>query len=239
MNSALEIYVCKIAERLPEAEICLLLDFIDPAKKERIRRFRRWEDAHLSLLADLLVRAIVGQREHIRNKDISFSTGSYGKPVLSYRSDIHFNVSHSGDWVACAIDSGEVGIDIEQIADADLSISEQFFSGDEYKDILASACPVERFYEYWTIKKSYLKFIGKGLSEPLNSFNVRILPDGRIQLEKSGVPASNLHFKQYGACDGYKLAVCCEHSTFPGECIFITPQEIGRLIRANNGYATR
>jgi 4'-phosphopantetheinyl transferase len=231
MSTALEIYACKIDKRVTDSEFYPLLEFVDPFKKESIRRFRRWQDAHLSLFADLLVRVIIGQKEKINNKEVIFLTGPYGKPVLSGRPHIQFNVSHSGDWVVCAIDSSEVGIDIEQIADVDLSISEQFFSGDEHEDILKSASPLERFFDFWTIKESYLKFIGMGLSEPLNSFSVCFLPDGRIQIRKSGIPLPDLHFKQYRGCEGYKLAVCCKHHEFPDECILTTPAEIVRSIK--------
>ena len=62
IDKSVEICAFNLGERLTELEWCRLLEFIDPAKKERIRRFRRWQDAHLSLFADLLVRVVIGQR---------------------------------------------------------------------------------------------------------------------------------------------------------------------------------
>jgi 4'-phosphopantetheinyl transferase len=231
MSSTLAIYACHIDKRLPEKEINQLLEFIDPAKNERILRFRNWQDAHLSLFADLLVRVAAWQREKIRNRDITFFNDVYGKPVFSSQPHIHFNVSLSGRWVVCGIDSSETGIDIERIDDVDLSLSEHFFSADEHKDILGSIDPLGRFFDYWTLKESYLKFVGKGLSEPLNSFTVCLLPHDRIQIRIMGVPVEGVHFKQYYIAEGYKLAVCCKHRKFPAECIFTTQTEIGRIIK--------
>ncbi|MFD2875899.1 4'-phosphopantetheinyl transferase family protein [Paenibacillus rhizoplanae] len=55
--------------------------------------------------------------------------------LLSPPINLKFNISHSGDWVVVAIDSMEIGIDIEQIITMNLEIAERFFAQEEYKYI--------------------------------------------------------------------------------------------------------
>ncbi|MCL6449206.1 MAG: 4'-phosphopantetheinyl transferase superfamily protein [Armatimonadetes bacterium] len=60
-----------------------------------------------------------------------------------------------------------------------LDIAGKFFSPSEAKDIitLPEKARQERFYDYWTLKESYLKARGMGLSIPLNQFSLQIKPD--------------------------------------------------------------
>jgi len=70
------------------------------------------------------------------------------------------------------VGSGPVGIDVEYMRAYDSGIAERFFHPGEY----ARACRFaeerrkERFYDLWTIKESYIKALGKGLSLALDSF---------------------------------------------------------------------
>ena len=51
-------------------------------------------------------------------------------------------------------------------------IAKRFFSENEYKYILESESQGNAFYEIWTKKEAYVKFLGTGLSTPLSSFDV-------------------------------------------------------------------
>lgn len=89
----------------------------------------------------------------------------YGKPYLPDYENIHFNISHCDDYVACAISNCPIGIDIERVGYISyamvkkiLTINEQsylnnFIDDYDYK---------YHFYQLWTLKESYLKCIGKG-----------------------------------------------------------------------------
>ncbi len=46
---------------------------------------------------------------------IACETSREGKPRLSGHPSIHFNLSHSGPWVLCAVHGGPVGIDVEEV----------------------------------------------------------------------------------------------------------------------------
>jgi 4'-phosphopantetheinyl transferase len=48
----------------------------------------------------------------------------------------------------------------------------RFFTSEEQSYISASPDANIAFYEIWTKKEAYIKYIGKGLAVPLNSFSV-------------------------------------------------------------------
>lgn len=94
-----------------------------------------------------------------------------GKPYVIGAPDFHFNLSHAGKWVVIAYADTPVGIDVEQIdaRKAISSIAGRFYAPDERDYVLGNP---ERFFEIWTAKESYIKYVGKGLQMGLGSFSV-------------------------------------------------------------------
>jgi 4'-phosphopantetheinyl transferase len=227
----LEVYACRIEKKLSETDFNYLLGMTDPAKQDRVKRFRQWQDAHLTLFADLIVRSLIIRQNKCQNNEISFIAGLYGKPTLKSDPAFQFNVSHSGQWIVCAVDTTQVGIDIEQLSAIDLSVSEAFFSRSEHMDILRSVNPEQKFIELWTLKEAYLKLIGMGLSHPLDSFSIRFSVDGHISIEEEGSILTQTHFRQYDIAGGYKMAVCARHNEFPANWTSISSEEIIGIFR--------
>lgn len=193
-----------------------LLTNISNEKQARIKKFTRPDDAKRTLLADILVRSAVASELKVSNKTIEFNANKYGKPLLKGKFGLHFNVSHSGDWVVCVVDDEPVGIDIEKIKPVELEIAARFFSDDEYKMLMAKS-PKDRqdfFFDLWTLKESYIKAVGEGLSLPLKSFTISFLEKDEITV-KSGNKLTNWTLKQYYLDPEYKLSVCAVHKAFP------------------------
>ena len=110
-----------------------------------------------------------------------------GKPHIpeeQFGSKVHINLSHSANLIACAISAaGRIGIDLEKVRplqDLD-GIATRFFSAPEYRLItLAEASEkLGLFYTIWTLKESFIKAVGKGLSMPLDNFWFK-LPGGTL-----------------------------------------------------------
>ncbi|RDU24801.1 4'-phosphopantetheinyl transferase family protein [Anaerosacchariphilus polymeriproducens] len=171
----LKIYVIERNRLLDTNEYVFLYNFISEEKKKRIMKYRNYADMERSLLADLLVRYAVNQKIDIPNSHLHFYQNDYGKPFLMF-PNIHFNASHSGNWIACAVSDYEVGIDVEKISHVDEDIAEHFFTEieNQYLKNQPDLLRKESFYKLWTLKESYIKFKGKGLSIPLDSFSIQI-----------------------------------------------------------------
>lgn len=172
-------YILEIDRNLMRNEYEEKLQMVSPNKREQIECFHRLEDAQRTLLADVLIRGIISHKLGLPNKDIAFGLNEYGKPSLLSHPNFHFNLSHSGQYVACVVGDSAVGIDVEEIKQADLKIAERFFTENETRYILSRPDNEQSkaFYRIWTMKEAYIKREGKGLSIPLNSFNVLIESD--------------------------------------------------------------
>lgn len=212
-----------------------LLPYISEQRRRKISRFVQAKDADRSLFSELLIRFIVMQKTNMHNSLITFETDAYGKPALAGCPDIHFNLSHSGDWVVCAWDpSSPVGIDIEAVRPIDFGLVNRFFSLQEVSQF--SKVPEEDkkayFYRLWTLKESFLKQIGTGLSVPLDSFAIRInRTDAElIHFDRQFTSDANYYFQTYEIGDReYYLSVCTRHKHDPYPIRTMTDLELSSL----------
>lgn len=176
----LEVVILTVIPELTQNEFDSLLNLVSPEKQERIKQFHFFRDARNCLAGDVLARAEILRSAEFNMKQLEFSANVYGKPFLVNNSHIHFNISHTGRYIACAVSDESVGIDIELITPIDRKIAERFFTPDEEAYILVDDYE-RRFFEVWTKKESRIKWEGKGLHKSLTSFSV-IEPNEREQL---------------------------------------------------------
>lgn len=110
-----------------------------------------------------------------------FALNEYGKPHIanpSPNTDLRFNLSHTNGLAVLALaNNRELGVDVEYLGrqETNADIAERFFAPEEVLDFIAQPEQQKsmRFLEYWTLKESYIKAIGMGLSCPLESFAFR------------------------------------------------------------------
>jgi len=222
----MEVIAINLDENIEESKFEKFKSYVSAEKLKRINRFHKYDDALRTLLGDILVRYMLTKWLNIKNHQIIFAGNIYGKPYIKNYNNIEYNISHSGKWVVGAIDSYPVGIDIEQIKTIDIKIAERFFSNEEVIN-LTSKCSSEReqfFYNLWTLKESYIKAVGKGLSIPLNSFTM-IIEKGNISV-RSLTECENYYFKQYNIDPEYKMAVCSQNNNLPKTIHNITIDEL-------------
>lgn len=176
---------------------------------ERLKRIDRLfflEDKKRCLVAELIIHFYMRNVKNNANYNISIDDN--GKPQLVYFSDVFFNISHSGDWVVCAFSNYEIGIDIEKIKDAKMNVARKYYSDDEYKKMICIHNNTEQnefFYLLWTLKESYLKNIGMGITalSPKISFDTSKNIKGYIDCEKIEKKFFSQKFD-----DNYYLSIC-------------------------------
>ena len=174
--------------------------------KTRIKKSSRYfheRDRNLSVGAEVLLNYVLNE---IGINNPIFDVDKYGKPYLKNYSDVYFNLSHSQEYVACAVSDSPVGVDIEYVADIDLNLAKQFFYGTEYEYILDNKDKNKAFFELWVLKESYMKMTGLGFRLALDEFCIEINDEIKlIHRENTG------NFGLWNVCEGaYMLGVCSQ-----------------------------
>lgn len=224
----MEIYAIDASIPVTQQRYEEMMQWVSADKRTKLERFLKREDVLRGLYADVLVRWLACQRLHITNDTLQFVHTEYGKPSLAHSETFHYNVSHSGKWVVCAVDDHPVGIDIEEIRPIDFEVGRICFSNMEY-DKLKSLDDDHRlsyFYDLWTLKESFIKAEGQGMSLSLKSFSFVMQEDDRIEVITDGFTTPFRFFRQYDIDPTYKLAVSAAHDSFPAVIQNIHVQQI-------------
>lgn len=222
----IEIYALKI-EDLECDLFKKLLVYISSEKRIRIKKYRRVKDKYKALLSELLIRYIIIKKLNICNDNIKFNKGEFGKPFLEDIPNFYFNISHSGEWIICAVDMENMGIDIERMRSIEYKdLAENFFSESEYKFIFSNGEKEEQdnFFRVWTLKESYIKACGKGFAIPLKDFSIDI-NSKYISLEKA---ADNIdyYFKEIPIDASYKSSICTVKPKRNLNTIFVSQDQL-------------
>ena len=195
-----------------------IIPLMNSQLQAKIQKFRQPEDQLRTLCGELLLQRYALERWRIPPSGLVKKYNAYGKPELAEYPSCHYNISHSGDWVVAAFDYNPVGIDIESAANPiEISIAERFFSPTEVSLLQEQNEEQQQslFYDLWTLKESYIKAEGAGLSIPLDSFSFEFQEHNKIKFYRSGKPDTSWDFKQYRIDPGYALAVCGREPDFP------------------------
>lgn len=207
--------------------------------KERIEKSMRLKfenDRRRSLGVEILLNHAVRElcERHGIVAEVSFPvtlrTDQYAKPHIVFANEeikcfrqkgifsdvqetLEFSVSHSGDYVALILADDcdtEVGIDIEEHQEQNKieQIAKRFFTEEEYGAIDS----VNRFYMYWTLKESFLKAIGRGLSYPMNQFSVSFEENQEYAIYHQTDFTGSFYGRVLPLAAGYSLSVCVKNA---------------------------
>ena len=219
MVTVVEVFVINALRELSDEEFENALFRLNPEQKERIMRYHFMADRKRGLIGILLAEYAISKAFGINPDEMRFEKNKYGKPHVAGKHGVHYNISHSGDYVVCAVGSMPVGIDVQEIKGGNLDIADRFFSKEEKEALaLESSEDAKRklFYDIWSLKEAYIKCIGMGLSMPLEDFGV-VQRDGEYELIVKGERDEGYHFKKYDMPGSYSLCVCSKEDSFPTE----------------------
>lgn len=157
------------------------LEVTNKKEKSKINRYVFEKDRHNCLVTRGLQRFVLSQCTNIPPESFEFEENSHGKPDIKpgvTNIPIRFNLSHAKGLTACAVIlNHEIGIDVEDSTrKINLNIADRFFSSQESEYILNKPehKKKETFFDFWTLKESYIKAKGKGLAIPLTKFSFKI-----------------------------------------------------------------
>lgn len=186
---------------------------VSDERQRKIDRVKFRKDKNLSLGAGILLNYGL-KKENINTENLTFLKQNNGKPYLKDHN-IEFNLSHSGSRVICCISDIPVGCDVEktEIGNRDLlKIAGKYFFDKEYEYITACKNESEKtdmFFRLWTLKESFMKATGLGMSLPLNDFMIDI--NSSIITVRHKLDDSIYYEKELNIESGYKYAVCSKN----------------------------
>ena len=158
------IYLAKVGRELSEKELSLFLELTDEERKTKIKKQGIGRRTTASLVGDVLVRLAIKKEYGINLKNINFSHEEKGKPYLSDYPSVHFNVSHSGDVVVCAVSDSPVGVDVEKIREVKENVKKKVCTEEEFEKLKLSSDEDAEFIKLWTMKEAVVKKRGSGIA---------------------------------------------------------------------------
>lgn len=134
-----------------------------------------------------------------------FYKGEYGKPYLKDYPRIHFNISHTDGMAACGIGDRQLGIDVEQVRPYRKRVLRKVFSEAERRRLeeIPEDEHSQYFFRIWTLKESYVKALGCGLTISLTDISFEYSAGGTPVCSVPGV-----FFQQKMLQGGYILSIC-------------------------------
>ena len=146
----------------------------------RMSRLYYARHRHEYLITRALIRTSLSKYFEVEPADWRFGKNGYGKPEISFPDKpwpIRFNLSHCNGLIMCGIARDhDIGVDVEDAqrsTRAAFDSLSSYFSIEEIADMsgLPPDQQKQRFFDYWTLKESYIKARGMGLAIPLSKFS--------------------------------------------------------------------
>ncbi|MCB0645007.1 MAG: 4'-phosphopantetheinyl transferase superfamily protein [Phaeodactylibacter sp.] len=193
--------------------------------QEKTLRYRRWQDAQLTLLGKILLQeGLYRFNTQLGLDQLRFT--AFNKPYFPDEAPA-FNLSHSGHLAVCVLasDVAYLGVDVEEIRSLELLDFDSQLTGNERRQLQAAKDPYAAFFNYWTAKEAVIKAQGQGLSVPLQSFEIQ---------EKSTVlDGLQFYVEAIALRPDYCCHIACERKFDPAQ-IKVEHLEFNRLLRHEN-----
>ena len=180
---------------------------VDEDRRARIERARYAHTKAELLASGLIVPSALKDAAGIT--EIKTVKNKFGKPYLSSRPEIFFNVSHSGKCVICTVSDVECGVDIEDVSAPHemMALAQRYMSALEVSAMMMSEDPNAAFCRLWTLRESYVKMRGRGFDIGLSTLRCDF-HRGKASILEGGVVQTDAFFHELRGIYGYVASVC-------------------------------
>lgn len=194
------------------------LELLTADERKRGERYLMERDRRQFLATRALARTVLSHYAAVAAADWRFALGERGKPHIAGPPPVpplYFNLANTAGLVVCAVSlvHETLGVDVERLDRRNdlLALADRYFAPAEATAlrVLPSADRPRRFFDYWTLKESYIKARGQGLAIPLDSFAFE-LTGGEVAVRFEATRGENAADWQFVLLDfppRYALAV--------------------------------
>jgi 4'-phosphopantetheinyl transferase len=193
------------------------------AERAKAARFHFAADRNRHITSRALLRTVLPNYLGIDRHEVQFVQDQFGRPGLEHpralACKLDFNLSHTAGLIALAVTCEvAVGVDVENVSchQPAMELASRFFSPEEVASLrrVEAEALNREFYRHWTLKESYLKAYGVGLSLPLDRFGFHLRSQWAEFFLAAAAPhtADDWFFAQWLASPQHLLAVCASRS---------------------------
>ena len=154
------------------------LSILSADELAKYKRFHFEKDRHSYLVSHALVRKVLSSYCNVKPDEWGFMSNQHGKPDISPEINcpaLKFNLSHTDGMSVCVVSlENDCGIDVEnaQRKSRTFAVADRMFAPAEVATMRSgNDSEVQRkFFEFWTLRESYVKAIGTGLGGSSKAF---------------------------------------------------------------------
>lgn len=172
----------------------LLTQYQEMLSEEEEKKRARYvfeKDCHRYLVTRAMIRSLLSQYGEYEPAEWRFTAGKWDKPEICVSQNpqkLRFNISHTDGMICCVITRElDIGVDVESTHRKGewVRIAHRYFSASEEQELTSQPWQSQRsrFFDYWTLKESYIKACGMGLAIALRDFSFRFQPLGTVDIE--------------------------------------------------------
>lgn len=132
---------------------------------------------------------------------LRFSMKKNGKPYVADCPAVHFNLTHCKGLAVCLISPFSCGVDAEPKRPLREQVVKRVCAQSERTALAAAEDKDLLFTRLWTLKESYVKAIGVGISYPMKEIAFH-LQGGSIRCSRSDAEFRQMLF------EGFAVSVC-------------------------------
>lgn len=175
------LWCCRSSQLCPTFLAQAPQHFFNAAEHQRHQRFKFPQHQTAFTASRILLKTALGAYLGLGPQHIHFHFNPYGKPSLHpdyHPQTLEFSLTHSGDYALIALHTAPLGLDTEmRNRQTDIvRIAQYQFHPEEIAQLHNPLTQQQQGYRLWMLKEAYIKYLGKGLAEPLNSFYFHLNP---------------------------------------------------------------
>jgi len=190
INGDIDLWICDPTQVTEQALLDRYRAMLTDEEECKRTRYLFEKDRHRYLVTRAMIRTILSRYDQQDPAAWRFTANKWNKPELDQHQnpgDLRFNISHTEGLICCVITKcQDIGVDVENIKrkSETARIAHRYFSPLEVKELANQPATKQRarFFDYWTLKESYIKAWGMGLAIALRDFSFLFNQGGSIDI---------------------------------------------------------